>query len=83
MRTRLSHLQEQFREKDDQLLEKEGINLHLQTLLNTKKQQLEKKLDKKRIPKTASSRRADFTISSTTKGERVGKGQLVKEKRSP
>ena len=41
---RLSNLQEQFREKDDQLQEKEGINLHLQTLLNTKNQQLEEKI---------------------------------------
>ena len=44
MRARLSHLQEQFRGKDDQLQEKEGINLHLQTLLNTKNQQLEEKI---------------------------------------
>ena len=44
MRARLSNLQEQFREKDDQLQEKEGINLHLQTLLNTKNQQLEEKI---------------------------------------
>ena len=42
--SRLSNLQEQFREKDDQLQEKEGINLHLQTLLNTKNQQLEEKI---------------------------------------
>ena len=35
------------------------------------------------IQKTASSGRADFTISSTTQGERVGKGQIVKGKRSP
>ena len=41
---RLSNLQEQFREKDDRLQEKEGINLHLQTLLNTKNQQLEEKI---------------------------------------
>ena len=41
---RLSNLQEQFREKDDQLQEEEGINLHLQTLLNTKNQQLEGKI---------------------------------------
>ena len=41
---RLSNLQEQIREKDDQLQEKEGINLHLQTLLNTKNQQLEEKI---------------------------------------
>ena len=44
MRAHLSNLQEQFREKDDQLQEKEGINLHLQTLLNTKNQQLEEKI---------------------------------------
>ena len=44
MRARLSNLQEQFREKDDQLQEKEGINLHLQTLLNTKNQQLKEKI---------------------------------------
>lgn len=44
MRARLSNLQEQFREKDDQLQEKEGINIHLQTLLNTKNQQLKEKI---------------------------------------
>ena len=44
MRAHLSNLQEQFREKDDQLQEKEGINLRLQTLLNTKSQQLEEKI---------------------------------------
>ena len=44
MRAHLSNLQEQFREKDDQLQEKEGINLHLQTLLNNKSQQLEEKI---------------------------------------
>ena len=44
MRARLSNLQEQFREKDDRLQEKEGINLHLQTLLNTKNKQLEEKI---------------------------------------
>ena len=44
MRARLSNLQEQFREKDDQLQEKEGINLHLQTPLNTKNKQLEEKI---------------------------------------
>ena len=35
MRARLSNLQEQLREKDDQLQEKVGINLNLQTRLNT------------------------------------------------
>ena len=44
MRARLSNLQEQLREKDDQFQEKEGINVHLQTLLNTKNQQLEEKI---------------------------------------
>ena len=37
MRARLFNLQEQLREKDDQLREKVGINLNLQTRLNTKK----------------------------------------------
>ena len=43
-RVRLSNLQEQLREKDNQLREKEGINLNLQTHLNTKNQQLEEKI---------------------------------------
>ena len=38
MRAPLSNLQEQLREKDDKLREKEGINLSLQARLNTKKQ---------------------------------------------
>ena len=44
MRARLSNLQEQLREKDDKLREKEGINLSLQTRLNIKNQQLEEKI---------------------------------------
>ena len=44
MRARLSNLQEQLREKDDKLREKEGINLSLQARLNTKNQQLEEKI---------------------------------------
>ena len=44
MRARLSNLQEQLREKDDQFREKDGINLNLQTRLNTKNQQLEEKI---------------------------------------
>ena len=44
MRARLSNLQEQLREKDDKLREKEGINLSLQARLNTKNQHLEEKI---------------------------------------
>ena len=44
MRARLSNLQEQLREKDNKLREKEGINLSLQARLNTKNQQLEEKI---------------------------------------
>ena len=44
MRAPLSNLQEQLREKDDKLREKEGINLSLQARLNTKNQQLEEKI---------------------------------------
>ena len=44
MRAPLSNLQEQLREKDDKLREKEGINLSLQARLNTKNKQLEEKI---------------------------------------
>ena len=44
MRARLSNLQEQLREKDNKLREKEGINLSLQARLNTKNEQLEEKI---------------------------------------